>query len=175
MLTLRPYKRCDAAVIARWIESEEVYLSWGGDRFGEYPVTAEMIDEKYARANGDCPEPDNFYPWVAVDDGRGAVGQFIMRYLNGDRRLIRFGWVIVDSRARGRGYGAEMLRLGLRCAFELMGAARVTIGVYEDNAPAHRCYKRVGFRDAGIVREGARSIVEMELTADEWRRAEGRI
>ena len=138
MLKLRPYKSCDAQAIAKWVQDKDVFVKWGGERFGDHPVSAETIDQKYRQENGDCAEPDNFYPWTAFDGDR-IVGHFIMRYINGDKKLLRFGWVVVDSTARGRGYGAEMLRLGLRYAFDFLGAEKVGIGVFKNNAPAPFC------------------------------------
>lgn len=63
----------------------------------------------YKNKNGLCIEKDNFYPWIAFDES-GAVGHFIMRYLNGDNRTLRFGWVIVDGNIRGKGYGTEIVK-----------------------------------------------------------------
>ena len=89
-----------------------------------------------------------------------------MRYLNGDRKLLRFGWVVVDSAARGKGYGAQMLRLGLTYAFEFLGAEKVTIGVFENNAIAHSCYQKVGFADVGITKGEPCNVIEMEIGKD---------
>ena len=83
MLRLRPYKHCDAEKIAAWVQDENVYLKWGGKLIGEFPLSAETIDRTYTLENGKCEEPDNFYPWVALDEGGGVVGHFIMRYLHG--------------------------------------------------------------------------------------------
>lgn len=163
MLRLRPYKHCDAERIAGWITDRDVFLKWGGDRFGEFPVTAETIDRKYTLENGDCTEPDNFFPWVAIDDENNAVGHFIMRYIHGDRRILRFGWVIVDSAARGKGYGKEMLRAGLKYAFEILGADTVTIGVYESNGPARHCYLKAGFTERETVKKEPWNLIEMEI------------
>ena len=162
MLKLRPYKSCDAQAIAKWVQDKDVFVKWGGERFGDHPVSAETIDQKYRQESGDCAEPDNFYPWTAFDGDR-IVGHFIMRYINGDKKLLRFGWVVVDSTARGRGYGAEMLRLGLRYAFDFLGAEKVGIGVFKNNAPAHKCYQKVGFADVGVTKDGAWEIIEMEI------------
>ena len=60
---------------------------------------------------------------------------------------MRFGFVIVDSSKRGKGYGKGMLELAIRYAFDILKAERITLGVFENNAPAYRCYKAVGFRD----------------------------
>ena len=163
MLRLRPYKSCDAERIAGWLQDEDIFLKWGGKLFGDYPITAQMIDDKYNRQNGGCDEPDNFYPWVALNDDGTVVGHFIMRYLHGDPRCIRFGWVVVDDTIRGKGYGAQMLRAGLRYAFEILGAERVTLGVFEGNERAHKCYRSVGFVDYETRPGDPWNVIEMEI------------
>ena len=163
MLRLRPYKSCDSEIINKWIRDEEVFAKWGGHLFGEYPITAKIIDDKYRLNNGDCKEPDNFYPWIAFDEENCVVGHFIMRYLNGNNKLLRFGWVIVDDSCRGKGYGTEMLRLGLKYAFEILGVDKVTLGVYENNEQAHKCYLKAGFKDTEIVKTEPWNIIEMAI------------
>ena len=145
-LRLRPYKSSDSELICKWLSDEDIFMKWGGERFGSYPITARDIDEKYTLHNGDCREPDNFYPFMAFDE-TGVVGHFIMRYINGDKRDLRFGWVIVDDTKRGAGYGKRMLELGLEYAFKILKVKRVTIGVFENNTPAYKCYKSLGFTE----------------------------
>lgn len=163
MLRLRPYKSCDAEIIEKWIRDEDVFLKWGGLLFGAFPISAQTIDDKYRLNNGDCKEPDNFYPWVAFDDEHGVVGHFIMRFLHGEKKVLRFGWVIVDDAIRGKGYGYEMLKLGLKYAFEILGVDKVTIGVYVNNERAHRCYLKLGFTDKEIVKKEPFDVIEMEI------------
>ena len=43
MLKLRPYKSCDAEIIAKWVQDKNVFTIWGGERFGDYPINAEII------------------------------------------------------------------------------------------------------------------------------------
>ena len=167
MIRLRQYKRCDAVKIAEWVKDEDVFHKWGGDLFGEFPITAEIIDEKYHLNNGGCTEPDNFYPWIAFDEN-GACGHFIMRYLHGDNRILRFGWVVVDDSVRGKGYGTQMLKIGLKYAFEILGVDVVTLGVFENNEVAHNCYKNVGFVDKEIVNKQPWNVIEMEIRKEEW-------
>lgn len=107
-MRLRPYKSCDAKRIISWIRDEEVFHKWGGDHFGLYPISAETVDNKYLKDNGDCEEEDNFYPWIAFTDEDGVIGHFIMRYIHGDNKVLRFGWVIVDDSIRGKGYGTSI-------------------------------------------------------------------
>lgn len=146
MLRLRPYKKCDAKNIISWINSEEVFDRWGGSHFGNYPINEYSINDKYFNQNGGCVEDDNFYPMTAFDE-TGVVGHFIMRYVNGDNKTLRFGWVIVDASKRGTGYGKEMLKLGLEFAFNILKVDKVTIGVFENNPSAYHCYKSLGFNE----------------------------
>ena len=144
MLRLRPYKPSDAKAITSWCKDERTFLLWGGMHFGSYPITEDIMNNKYLHENGGCAEPDNFYPMTAFDDS-GVIGHFIMRYTDGDNKALRFGWVIVDSDKRGKKYGQQMLSLGLKYAFELLQADKVTIGVFENNAAAYGCYMALGF------------------------------
>lgn len=56
-----------------------------------------------------------------------------------------------------------MLNLGLKYAFEILGAERVTIGVFDNNTIAHNCYKKVGFVDREIIKDEPWNIIEMEI------------
>ena len=145
-MILRPYKPCDAETILSWIRDEETFRKWSTDRYSSYPITAADMNHKYLQCNGDCPEPDNFYPMTALDDS-GVVGHLIMRYTDAEQSVLRFGFVIVDDTKRGKGCGKEMLRLALKYAFEILKVRKVTIGVLENNPGAYRCYKSVGFGD----------------------------
>lgn len=174
MLRLRPYKSCDSEYIIHWLKDENIFKKWGGERFGSFPIHANIIDHKYRLDNGDCVEQDNFYPWTAFDE-TGIVGHFIMRYMHGDNRIIRFGWVIVDDAIRGKGYGSRMLRTGLKYAFDIYGAEKVTIGVFKNNVPAYRCYKAVGFQEAVMGNEKTEEtvdeqwkVIELEITKDAY-------
>lgn len=142
MLRLRPYKNCDAAAIASWIGSEYACRQWSADRYDHYPVTAEDINENYSQTAGN----DSFFAMTAFDEN-GAAGHLTMRYTDAEKRTLRFGFVIVDDKRRGMHVGSEMLRLAARFAFEIMGAERVTLGVFENNPAARRCYSAVDFRE----------------------------
>ena len=170
-MTLRPFKPCDAGRIASWCGDERTWLLWGGDRIGPYPLSGDDLCRKYLAENGGCSEADNFYPVTALD-GDEPVGHFIIRYPGGDRRVLRFGWVIVDPALRGRNYGRTMLSLGLKLAFEIMGAEKVTIGVSENNPAALKCYLSAGFRKTGEfsfadIRGETWRVIELEQTRDE--------
>ncbi len=135
MLRLRPYKDTDAAVILSWCQDERSYYKWAAGKFGEYPVSEEQFG--FVKS---------LMPFTAFDEN-GIVGFFTLRMPGQTTDELRFGFVIVDPEKRGRGYGKEMLRLGLKFAFEIFGAEKASLYVYENNPAAYYCYKSVGFRD----------------------------
>jgi len=145
-LRLRPYKPQDAEIIASWIKDETALRKWSADRYGTYPVTSEDINYKYLECNGNCKEPDNFYPMTATDE-KGPVGHLVLRYTGPEKKVIRFGYIIVDDSKRGMGYGKKMLQMAMQYAFTMLQAEKITLGVFENNPPAYHCYKAAGFRE----------------------------
>ena len=142
MLRLRPYKNCDADIIASWIKNEYAFRQWCADRYDRYPVTGADINAHYAG----FADADWFYPMTAFDE-TGVVGHLIMRFTDEEKRILRFGFVIVDVNRRGEGYGREMLSLALQYAVLFLRAGKVTLGVFENNPAAYYCYKAAGFQD----------------------------
>ncbi len=143
---LRPYKKEDANTILSWCDDETIFRKWVSDRYDSYPITEKDMNNKYFECNGDCPETDNFYPMVACDEN-GIIGHFILRYVGGDHSILRIGFVIIDNKRRGSGYGTKMIQLAIEYAFRIGGAEQITIGVFENNTSAYRCYKAAGFKD----------------------------
>lgn len=157
MMRLRPYKDCDAKFVARWITSEKMFYQWCAGKYENYPVTAEDIIAAYAAQ----AENDGFYEMTA-EEGNEVVGHLIMRFLDEGKKILRFGFVIVDDTKRGMGYGKKMLRLALKFAFEILCVDKVTIGVFENNPAAYHCYRSVGFCEAEPAETEMYAIMDEE-------------
>lgn len=163
MLRLRPYKACDAKAVVSWIGDETAFYKWSAGRLGTYPITAEELNRKYDSFA--CA--DDFFVMAAFDE-KGIAGQVMMRFLDEEKKELRFGFIIVDGSRRGKGYGKEMLKLAAEYAFTILKAERITLGVFENNQPAIRCYKSAGFRETGrtescSIRGEAWKCKELEL------------
>lgn len=163
MLRLRTYKPIDADTILTWCKDERSFRKWTSDRYDSFPITADDMNRKYVDFNGDCVEPDNFYPMTAFDES-GVVGHFIMRFTDEKKSVLRLGFVIVDDSKRGKGYGKGMILLALKYAFEIMKADKVTIGVFENNTPAHHCYQSAGFKEVVLEDE-----IWCEVCGEKWK------
>lgn len=173
MLRLRMYKKCDAEKILSWCKDELTFRRWTLTRYNKYPITKDDMNDKYFDNNGDCTDLDNFYPMTALDDD-DIIGHFIMRFVDKDKQILRFGFVIVDDSKRGMGYGKEMLKLGLKYAFEIMKVKKVTIGVLDNNPNAYKCYKKIGFNDVICEYEkieicgNIAQVLELELKYEDY-------
>ncbi|MBR4711881.1 MAG: GNAT family N-acetyltransferase [Clostridia bacterium] len=166
MLRLRPYKRCDAAAIVSWVGDRTAFHKWCADRFDTWPITADDLNRHYDA----MADSDSFYEMTAFD-AAGPAGHLILRFTDAEKTVLRFGFVIVDSARRGRGYGREMLALAVRYAFDILKAEKITIGVFENNEPAYRCYRAAGFRDVPLAEPEVFHVMgedwnclEMEMT-----------
>ena len=113
MLRLRPYKKCDAKVIASWIKDEVSFRKWSADRYEKYPVRDVDINNHYEAA----AFSDSFFPMTAFDENRRCRTSDHEIYRSEKRVLSVFGFIIVDDSKRGMGYGKEMLKLSLQYAF----------------------------------------------------------
>ncbi|MBR5289127.1 MAG: GNAT family N-acetyltransferase [Clostridia bacterium] len=138
MLNLRAYQNEDAKHVAAWLTDEREFVWWSAGKLGSYPLDPEKLNALYAPgiAAGD------WFPKVMEEDG-AVCGQLLMRKVDEER--VHFGFIVVNPAARGKGLGAAMLGLALEYAFHIKRARAVTLNVFADNAPAIRCYERLGF------------------------------
>lgn len=135
MLRLRPYNSNDAEQIMSWSKDETAFYKWTAGVLGDYPLSKETFSAV-----------TNLMAFTAIDDNE-IIGFFTMRNPKESFDELRFGFVVVDSQKRGKGYGKKMLQLGLKYAKEIYGAKKVSLGVFENNKSAYHCYKAVGFQD----------------------------
>ena len=142
MLRLRPYKACDAQIITKWLKSEYAFRQWSADRYEKYPITPDDMNLYYVSDKNN----EKIWGMTAFDD-TGIIGHFTMRFPN-DNNLeeIRLGFVIVDDKVRGRGYGREMLSLAIQYAFDFVKVKKISLGVFENNIAAIKCYESCGFQ-----------------------------
>ena len=156
MFELKAYSKSDADLVLSWITDEKSFRQWSADKYKDYPASADDVNAFYneLRAQGGTP-------FMFCDEGN-AIGHFIMRPLENENvKTVRMGFIIVDSTIRGKGYGKAMLKEALKHAFAALGAKRVTLGVFENNPKALRCYKSVGFRQW--------SETACKINGEEWK------
>ena len=151
MLRLRTYNISDSETIMSWMKEEKAFYKWTAGILGNYPISVEQFNAV-----------SNLMAFTAIDDD-DLVGFFTMRKPNESFDELRFGFVVVDSEKRGKGYGKRMLQLGLTYAKEIYGAKKVSLGVFENNESAYYCYKAAGFSESNRDK-----IEKYQILGEEW-------
>lgn len=140
MLVLRHYKDSDAGVITQWLRNEYAFRQWSADRYESYPITADDMNNYYSQYSD-----KDLYKLTAVDKN-GIIGHLTIRFIDDARKIARLGFVIVDDAKRRQGYGKQLVFSALKYAFDELKADKVTLGVFENNTPAIKCYLSCGFK-----------------------------
>lgn len=152
MIRLRPYNTNDADTILSWSNDKISFYKWSAGVLGEYPITKKQFGFV-----------NNLMAFTTIEDNE-IVGFFTMRRPSESFDELRFGFVVVNPEKRGKGYGKAMLQLGLKFAFEIYGAKRVSLGVFENNESAYYCYKAVGFQDVVLEKTETYTVL-----GEEWK------
>lgn len=87
---------------------------------------------------------------IAKDEVIGNTGFPGIDYINHSGEA---GIFIGNKSYWGNGYGTEALNLLLDFGFNILNLNSIHLKVYSYNNPAIRCYKKVGFKEAGRLRE----------------------
>lgn len=141
-MILRNYKPEDSQIICSWVKDEKTLFQWSADRIGKFPLSGNELNENYSTANVGI----DFFPLTAIDKNENVIGHLFIRLPDPDKKsVVRFGFVIVSSELRGKGYGKAMLELAIDYAKKELNATKITLGVFENNPNAQYCYEAAGF------------------------------
>ena len=82
--------------------------------------------------------------------------------------------VAVMERYRGRGYGSEAVRLLCTYAFCHLHMKQLTVHIGTGNAGSLHVFRRLGFRDCGVLRDwwrqddGYQDVALLQLLREDW-------
>ena len=97
----------------------------------------------------DAAERDGCAYVATADDGT-LLGFFVLSVnVINNSGFIKF--IIVNNEFRGKGYGAQMIKLIQKYAFEITGVSTLRLNVFDVNAGARKCYARNGFVEEGFT------------------------
>ena len=120
-----------------------------------------------------------------VSEASGNIDAYvILRGISEDARSIELKRIVVGVPERG--LGRRILTEVSRSAFRELGAHRIFLDVFEDNARARHLYESLGFKYEGVMRESAHregrwfnlhlmSMLESEYNVHSSQRAPGSI
>ncbi|GHU81206.1 N-acetyltransferase [Clostridia bacterium] len=145
-LYLSPFDRDDPEIVAKWAE-------WMNDRavadyFDGYHTLVSLADAKKKLAE----LMDYRFAMVLIESD-ALIGHISLHNIDHLNRNAFIGIFIGDAENRGKGYGAEAVRLVLDYGFKALNLHSVMLSVHADNHAAISCYKKVGFKESGRRRE----------------------
>lgn len=149
---LRRPERADLPRFAGWLNDPEVrrHLAliypmsgaheehWFEEQLKKEPALQAFVIEA-ARVGGDAA-------WNPV----GVIGFHAIDWRS---RAGELGLVIGEKSVWNAGLGTDAVRTLVRWGFRELNLNRVFLRVFEDNAPAIRCYEKVGFKHEGRLRQ----------------------
>ena len=164
---LREQRPEDAAFFAYWFNQPEIMFRCG---------FTEPTDEEKERAWILNEHRREDSAWFTITDPEGK--------LLGEAGLLRMfpAWhqtdltiIIPDPEMQHRGYGTEAIRLILDLAFTKYEMHRVSIGVVGLNADALEFYRKIGFKQEGVLEDGYfwnneySDFIMMRILRPEWK------
>jgi RimJ/RimL family protein N-acetyltransferase len=149
---LRRPERADLPRFAGWLNDPEVrrHLAliypmsgaheehWFEEQLKKEPALQAFVIEA-ALVGGDAA-------WNPV----GVTGFHAIDWLS---RAGELGLVLGEKSVWNAGLGTDAVRTLVRWGFRELNLNRVFLRVFEDNAPAIRCYEKVGFKHEGRLRQ----------------------
>jgi len=144
---LRPLRESDVEESLR-VWTPELRHMYGGSLTAERRPTMEDRRQWFARVTAD----ESGRQFAIETDGH-YIGHVGLRAIDHENRKASLAIGIESPHYWGRGYGAEVIRLMLRYAFETLNLHRVELRAAAYNLRAIRCYEKCGFRHEGIERD----------------------
>jgi len=169
---LRPMEKEDLAYMQKWSNDPETR-----SLIGEcLPMGVEQNEKWFEKVDND---ESRIWFSLVLKEGNRVVGEAGLLRMFHPWRGTDLTLIIGEKDVRGKGYGAEAMRLLLDYAFGYLNFHRVAIGVVGFNEKALRFYEKVGFKKEGIQRDGYyfnhryHDFVMMCILEDEYREMYG--
>jgi len=144
-LYLSPINTDDADYYIKWLNDEVVAKNYA--QYSSAVSSKSDLDWLFEPSRG-----VQRYAIVLLD-GDALIGSVSLHDINSINRTAFIGIFIGEEENRGKGYGAEAIRLLLAYGFKTMNLNNIMLSVHADNFAGISCYKKVGFREAGRRRE----------------------
>ncbi len=169
-VALRPVDEIDVDNILTWVNDQSVVGNLAS--FAGAPLTRddELAWVRKVRTSAD----ERVFTVTDAQDSR-YLGQVGLHQIFWRSRLARAAAIIARKNDHGRGYGSAAIAALLDVAFHELELHKVWLMVFRTNERSLRTWRRVGFKDEGVLRdeyfhEGAwHDMVRLGMLRHEWR------
>jgi RimJ/RimL family protein N-acetyltransferase len=175
MVRLEFFNPSDFSQLIKWSGDEKFLLQWAGPQF-KFPLSEEQL-EKYIEGSNDILNSDRLIYKTVDSATETVIGHISLGNIDKENLSARIGKVLIGSTSmRGKGIGHEMIKQILWIGFHELKLHRISLGVFDFNEGAIKCYEKLGFSREGLLRDVRKfkntywNLVEMSILEDEWRK-----
>ena len=164
---LREQREEDAEFFAYWFNQPKVMFQCGFTEPTDVEAERRMITEAHRSEDS---------RWFTITDHEGnVIGETGLLRMFPAWRQTDLTIIIPDPEMQHNGCGTEAISLILDLAFNEYDMHRVSIGAVGQNTEALEFYKKIGFKQEGVLEEGYyykgefSDFIMMRLLRREWR------
>ena len=172
MIRLEYFERSDFPQLIERLKDVEALMNWSGSLFS-FPLTDESL-KWYMEDVNDLANSEVFiYKSIDIETDK-IIGHISLGGISKKNRSGRISRVLVDKDSQGKGYCRQMVQAILKIGFEDLKLHRISLGVYDFNTAAIKCYQNAGMIIEGTNRDSLQfkgkwwSLVEMSILENEW-------
>ncbi len=136
-MNLVDFQKTDFHLLIEWIDSDELNYLWGGPAY-TFPLTSEQIIAHCAK--------EEVFPYLLKVNGQNAGFVELYKVTNEHYRICR---VFISNSYRGQGLSKSMIMLLIDKVRSDFSATMLSLGVFEHNTVARKCYESLGFNVVG--------------------------
>jgi RimJ/RimL family protein N-acetyltransferase len=148
-VTLSPMKRKNIRRIFEWANSPEVIPYW----YGRQKTLREIKQDYRSHYFSDRHPYSGRCFTISVDEV--PIGMIAHNKIDKDNKSTDIDIVIGHKDHWGKGYGTDALKTFVSYLFRWLCLNRIWLATYVHNKRAISAYKKVGFKQEGILREDA--------------------
>ena len=173
MIKLEFFTKDDFEQLMQWIDTESLLISWSGSLFS-FPLTQSSMEWYLGDTNDLNTSGALVYKAVETETGE-TIGHISLGGISRKNKSARISRVLIgDAANKGKGYCKQMITEVLKIGFDEMQLHRISLGVFDYNTAALKCYQAAGFSIEGTLREVLLhegkwwSLIEMGILENEW-------
>ena len=175
MIKLDLLEKKDLKRIIEWNvnKSSDYLLQWAGPMYN-YPLTLAQVE--YYFLNEVKKDNSTIYVYqIRLINTDQIIGTVELREIDKNNKVGKICRLLIgEKNNRGKGIGTEVLKEALRIGFEDMKFQKITLGVFDFNHSAIKCYENVGFTKENFLENVRKSstgywnLYEMEISKMKW-------
>lgn len=142
---LSPIDKEDYVKYTEWLNDMEVSIGM--------PFAASLIDQESEKNILEKLITSKYNFAVIENKTNKVIGNVGFPNIDSVNQAAEVGIFIGDKEYWGNGYGREALELLMDFGFSLLNFNSIHLKLYSYNTPAMSCYKKIGFKEAGRLRE----------------------